>query len=77
MRWGDPSATHRRLLQPKRDDLACHLREEANGYLTALTETGAFHTDRLRLNRAPLVALPRTRQEVARLHRDLAAAREG
>lgn len=73
---GDPSTSHRRLLHPKRDDLAAHLREEPDGRLTALTETGAFHIERLRLNRPPLVALRRTRQEGTRLRRELAAARE-
>jgi hypothetical protein len=72
----DPSITHRRLLHPKRDDLAMHLREEAGGRLIALTETGAFHIARLRLNRPPLVALRRARQESARLRRELAEARE-
>jgi len=72
---GDPSTTHR-LLHPKRDDMAQHLREEEEGRLTALTETGAFHIERLRLNRPPLVALRRTRREVAGLHRDLAAAQK-
>jgi septal ring factor EnvC (AmiA/AmiB activator) len=56
--------------------MAQHLREEEDGRLTALTKTGAFHIERLRLNRPPLVALRRTRREVAVLHRDLAAAQE-
>jgi hypothetical protein len=72
---GDPSTTNRRLLHPKRDDLAAHLREEMDGRLTALTETGAFHIERLRLNRPPLVVLRRTRHEGARLRLDLVAAR--
>lgn len=73
---GDPSATHRRLLHPKRDDLATHLREEANGRLTALTEIGAFHINRLRLNRPPLIALRRARRESTRLRRELAEMRK-
>ena len=73
---GDPAATHRRLLHPKRNDLSAHVREEEDGCLTALTETGAFHIEHLRLNRSPLVALRRTRQEVMQLRRELAAAQE-
>lgn len=72
----DLSTTHRRLLHPKRDDITQHLREEEDGRLTALTETGAFHIEWLRLNRPPLVALRRTRRDVAGLRRDLTAARE-
>jgi hypothetical protein len=72
----DPGATQHRLLHPKRDDPSIHVREEGNGRLTALTETGAFHIERLRLNRPPLVALHRARQETAQLHRQLAAAQE-
>ena len=72
----DPSAPQRRVLHPKRDDLASHMREDANGRLTALTETGAFHIERLRLNRPPLVALRRTRWEVTRLHREVTVARQ-
>jgi len=71
-----PSTTHRRLLHPKRDDSTAHLREEADGRLTALTETGVFHIERLRLNRPPLVVLRRTRQAGAGLYRDLAVARQ-
>lgn len=72
----EPSTTLRRLLHPKRDDLAMHLREEADGRLIALTKTGAFHIERLRLNRPPLVALRRARQESVRLQQELAEAQE-
>jgi hypothetical protein len=65
------SATHRRLLHPRRDDLRAHLREEADGRLTALTETGAFHLERLRLNRSPLIALRRARLESAQIQQNL------
>jgi hypothetical protein len=61
---------------PKRDDLSVHVREEGNGGLTALTEMGAFHIERLRLNRPPLVALRRARQKMAQLQRQLTAAQE-
>lgn len=50
------SATDKRLLHPKRDDLTGHLRQETDGLFTALTKTGEFHLSRLRLNRPPLVA---------------------
>jgi len=71
----DPLTTARRLLHPGRDDLTQHLREESDGQMVALTETGAFHLARLRLNRPHLVALRRSREEVARLREGLAAAR--
>lgn len=61
------SATTQRLLHPLRDNLAVHLTESDDGILLGLTETGAFHIRRLRLNRAPLVARRqrRRRREVA------------
>jgi hypothetical protein len=70
----DPFTTPRRLLHPRRDDLRHHLREEADCRLVALTETGAFHLERLRLNRPPLIALRRARLEVARLRDNVEAA---
>lgn len=42
--------------------------------MQALTETGAFHLKRLRLNRPPLVALRQARRDVMRLREGLAAA---
>jgi hypothetical protein len=72
---GDPSTSTWRLLHPRRDDLTLHLREEADGLIIALTETGAFHLQRLGLNRPPLVALRLSRQEVAGLRDGLASAR--
>ncbi|MFQ5343452.1 MAG: HNH endonuclease [Anaerolineae bacterium] len=72
----DPARAQRRLLHPKRDDLALHFREEVDGRLTALTEVGDFHINRLRLNRLPLVTLRRTRQEGERLRQELASARK-
>lgn len=45
-----------RLLHPRRDDLTLHLNETADGYLTALTNRGQIHLQRLRLNRPQLVA---------------------
>lgn len=70
----DANLTHRRLLHPQRDDLATHLRAEVDGRLSPLTETAAFYIERLRLNRPPLVALRRSRQEQAQLRQELADA---
>lgn len=69
-----PLTTTRRLLHPGRDDVTRHLREEIDGRLTALTDTGAFHLNRLRLNRPPLLALRQARREVAHLRESLTAA---
>ena len=65
------STTEKRLLHPQQDDLSLHLRQESDGFLTALTETGKFHLSRLRLNRPPLAALRRARAENARLREEL------
>lgn len=73
---GASEATPHRVLHPTRDDLSAHVREEDTGHLTALTETGTFHLDRLRLNRPPLVALRRARRQTMQLHRQSTAARE-
>ncbi len=70
----DPLTTIRRLLHPKRDSLTAHLREEPDGRIVALTATGSFHIDRLRLNRPPLLALRRARRDVAQLRQTLADA---
>lgn len=61
----------KRLLHPQRDNLNLHLRQDSEGLLTGLTETGKFHLKRLRLNRPPLVALRRARTENARLREEL------
>ena len=65
------SIDEKRLLHPQRDDLTLHLRQDSDGLLAALTETGKFHLKRLRLNRPPLVALRRTRMENANLREEL------
>lgn len=70
----DPLTTARRLLHPKRDRLTEHLREELDGRIVALSATGAFHLERLRLNRPPLLALRRARRDVAQLRQTLAGA---
>ena len=70
----DPLTITRRLLHPKRDSLSEHLREEPDGRMVAFTATGAFHLDRLRLNRPLLLALRRARRDVAQLRQTLADA---
>lgn len=73
---GDSSVPSLPLLHPKRDDLSMHLREDVEGRLVALTEMGAFHIDRLRLNRPPLVALRHSRQQRTALWQELTLAQE-
>ena len=70
----EPLTIARRLLHPRRDALHEHLRETSAGRIEALTETGAFHVARLRLNRPPLVVLRQARQANVRLREELAAA---
>lgn len=70
------STDEKRLLHPRQDDLTPHLRQDSDGLLTGLTETGKFHLKRLRLNRPPLVALRRTRLENASLREELRQAQE-
>ncbi|PJB64502.1 MAG: hypothetical protein CO095_14865, partial [Armatimonadetes bacterium CG_4_9_14_3_um_filter_58_7] len=64
------------LLHPLHDDLTAHLRKEEDGLLVGLTGTGTFHIERLRLNRAPLVALRQRRGERRRQHADLTHVEE-
>jgi hypothetical protein len=52
----------RRLLHPLRDDPSAHMVEDPDGRLRALTDTGDFHIDRLRLNRPQLVEYRRERR---------------
>ena len=72
--WRAANSSALRLLHPLRDDLALHLHEEENGWLTALTETGAFHIERLELNRQRLVAL-RVNWQTERRKEQVASAR--
>lgn len=46
----------RRILHPENDDLTQHITELEGGKLSALTPTGEFHIDRMKLNRPHLVA---------------------
>ncbi|MGI9055824.1 MAG: HNH endonuclease [Pyrinomonadaceae bacterium] len=68
------STDEKRILHPQRDDLNLHLRQDSDGLLTGLTETGKFHLKRLRLNRPPLVALRRARIANALLREELRQA---
>ncbi|MGH8069233.1 MAG: HNH endonuclease [Candidatus Entotheonellia bacterium] len=76
--WGQvsPDTTPHRILHPRHDNLGEHLHEEDDGRLVALTQTGTFHITRLRLNRAPLIALRRARREQTQLRQDLKAVQE-
>ncbi len=81
----------RRLLHPWQDEGALHWRQVEDGRLAALSERGALHIQRLRLNRPQLIAarlervarqaddaeLAALRAEVARInqHRDELEAR--
>ena len=87
--WHIEDLPHIRLLHPGRDALTSHLREEPSGRLIGLTPEGQFFIERLRLNRAPLIAhrlrlragaareaeLASTRQRVAELERHIADLR--
>jgi len=73
---GAELATAQRLLHPHRDNLAEHLYEQLDGRMSALTDTGAFHIERLQLNRSPLVTLRRTRREVTLMRDGLKAAQD-
>lgn len=66
----------RRLLNPLQDDPSTHLREEADGRLIALTETGAFHLKRLKLNRPQLIAARVNRRENLRMQQEIVELRE-
>ena len=65
-----------RILHPHRDELASHVIEEKDGMLRALTDTGAFHIDRLHLNREPLVEHRRELHRLKSLRQAEAAERE-
>ena len=57
-----------RILHPFRDDVATHTVEQEDGTLRAISETGAFHIERLHLNRGPLVAYRRERRLLEAAH---------
>ena len=65
--WNRDPRSPRRVLHPQRDSFAEHVEQSTDGRLRPLTETGAFHLRRLRLNRPPLVALRLRRQRLTAL----------
>lgn len=72
--WSDDQTG--RLLHPGLEAVSLHLREEFDGRLTPLTERGAFHLQRLRLNRPQLVRARRRRSEDRHIQQELAEVRE-
>lgn len=66
----------RRLLHPLRDNPAEHLVENEDGRLIALSETGAFHIGKLRLNRLQLLAFRKKRQVQRKVYSAIAEALE-
>ncbi len=54
-----------RLLHPPFDDLIEHYQEQKDGIILALTERGANHIRRLRLNRPELIAFRLEQQDIA------------
>lgn len=73
--WHTEDPPHIPLLHPGRDDLACHLQEDSSGRLSGLTSEGRFFIERLRLNRAPLVAHRLRLRAAAVREAELASAR--
>lgn len=59
--WPEDEA--RRLLHPQQNDWTLHFQQAEDGQLMALTERGALHLRRLRLNRPQLVASRLMRQQ--------------
>jgi len=57
------------------DDLTLHLQQAEDGWLAALTERGALHLQRLRLNRPQLIAARLSRQQRHTDAQELAALR--
>lgn len=71
--WTEDEA--RRLLHPQQDEWALHLRQTEDGRLGALTERGAIHLRRLRLNRPQLITVRLLRQQRHIDAQELAALR--
>lgn len=71
----DPVASNpRRLLHPLKDSLQEHLTENEAGQLIALSETGAFHIEKLRLNRPQLLASRQKRRLEKEVYVEIAEA---
>ena len=73
--WHEDDPPHVPLLHPGRDELELHLREGTDGRLVGLTTQGTFFLEKLRLNRAPLVAHRLQLRAVATQREALEAAR--
>lgn len=61
--YWQPNATHR-ILHPLRDDHSEHFVLTSEDVLNPLTETGAFHIQRLHLNRRELISHRREQREL-------------
>jgi hypothetical protein len=57
------------LWNPRQESASQHFVEQENGELTALTPTGVFTIQRLRLNRSQLIAARQRRQEQLQVER--------
>jgi hypothetical protein len=73
--WQPESPRH--ILHPLRDHLTAHLVEQEDGTFQALSETGAYHIERLHLNRPPLVAYRRERRQLEAARQTQARLLEG
>jgi hypothetical protein len=74
--WHEHDPPHVRLLHPKHDDLAVHLREDDEGRIVGTTLEGEFFVHRLHLNRPQLIAYRRGLRERRLLREELAAAHD-
>jgi hypothetical protein len=65
-----------RILHPLYDNLPEHIIEQEDGTLHALTPTGAFHIEQLRLNRPTLIAHRLAGRQLQSERRELLALRQ-
>jgi HNH endonuclease len=65
-----------RILHPLRDNLPEHILEHEDGTLYALTPTGAFHIEQLRLNRPTLTAHRLAERQLQFAQQELLALRQ-
>jgi hypothetical protein len=68
------STNPRRLLHPMTDNIQEHLAQDEGGRLIALSETGAFHLEKLRLNRPQLLAFREKRLIEKKVYTGIAEA---
>lgn len=74
--WHEEDPPHIPLVHPGRDDLTLHLRGLEDGSLVGLTPEGKFSIEKLRLNRAPLMAHRLRLRAAAVCAEELDAARD-